>query len=160
MVLAGVLLFVGGAQRIAVGDVSAAVLCRVSNTSVHPVPGRPSFNFGSARLAVALPEGARFAAIPAGSPGGANAFIQKNGWIRTKTGWFAARGTPKVTGRRVNGSGRRLRADVGPLSSTAGGTFYPSNLYFPSFGCWRITAMAGGARLNATVRVFRLLHRG
>jgi hypothetical protein len=89
MVLVGVLLFVGGAQRIAVGDVSAAVVCRVSNTSMDPVRGRPSFNFGSARLAVDLPDGARFAAIPAGSPGGANAFIQKNGWIRTKTGWFA-----------------------------------------------------------------------
>lgn len=158
--MVGALLFVGGAQRIAVSDVSAAVLCRVSNTAMHPVPGRPAFNFGSARLAVHLPEGARFAAIPASSSGGANAFIQKNGLIRTKLGWFAARGTPKVTGRRVDGSGRRLRADVGPLSSSGGGPFYPSNLYFPSFGCWRITATAGGARLHATVRVFRLMHRG
>ncbi len=159
MVLAGVLLFEGGARRIAVADVRAAIVCRVSNTAMHPLPGRPSFNFGSARLAVVLPEGARFAAIPAGSPRGANAFIQKNGWIRTKTGWFAARGTPKITGRRVDGRGRRLRAHVGPLSSSGGGPFYPSNLYFPSFGCWRITATAGGARLTATVRVFRLMHR-
>jgi hypothetical protein len=118
------------------------------------VPGRPSFNFGTARLAVDLPRRATFLAVPEGRPGGAS--IQKDGWIRAKVGWFSARGTPAVTGRRADRTGRRLRADIGPLSFALGsGPFYPSLLYFPSFGCWRITATAGGARLDATVNVVR-----
>ena len=153
--LGGSLLLSGIAAHIAVGDTRAAELCRVSRTSSHPVPGRPSFNFGTAHLAVDLPKGATFVAIPDGSPRGGSAFVQRNGWIRTKLGWYAARGAPRVTGLRVDRTGRRLRADVGPLSFASNGAFYPSLLYFPSFGCWRITATAGGARLNAIVLVTR-----
>jgi hypothetical protein len=119
------------------------------------VPGRASFNFGNVRIAVDLPKGARFVAIPDGSPRGGSAFIQKDGWIRTKLGWFASRGTPRITGHRVDGTGRRLRADVRPLSFTSNGTFYPSLIYVPSFGCWRITAAAGGASLTAIAKVTR-----
>ena len=154
-VLAGALFASVATQQIAAGHETLAVPCRVSKTFSHPVPGRPSFNFGNAQIAVGLPEGARFVAIPDGSPRGGQAFIQKDGWIRTKLGWFSARGTPRVTGRRVDGTGRALRADVGPLSSSSGGSFYPSLLYFSSFGCWRITAAAGGARLSAIVNVTR-----
>jgi hypothetical protein len=157
--LAGAVLFLGVTEPSAVRDASATELCRVSRLSSHPVPGRPSFNFGNARIAVDLPEGARFLAVPEERPG--NAFIQKDGWIRTKLGWFSAHGVPAVSGRRVDGTGRRLRADVGPLSYAPGdGPFYPSLLYFPSFGCWRITATVGGARLNAVVIVMRSTHRG
>lgn len=153
-VLAGTLLVT--AQQPAGHGAAAAGPCRVSDTSSHPVPGRPSFNFGNARIAVDLPPHGRFVAVPEGARGGATAIIQKDGWIRTKLGWFTARGTPRVTGRRVDGTGRGLRADVGPLSSAVpGGPFYPSLLYFPSLGCWRITATAGGARLDAVVNVVR-----
>ena len=101
-----------------------------------------------------MPKGARIPAVAEGKPGVAS--IQKDGWIRTKVGWFSARGTPAVTGRRADGTGRRLRADVGPLSYALGsGPFYPSLLYFPSFGCWRITATASGVRIDATVNVIR-----
>jgi hypothetical protein len=131
---------------------TATQTCPVSKTSSHPVPGRPSFNFGTARIAVDLPEAATFIAVPDGRAG--QAFIQKNGWIRTKLGWFTARGTPRVTGRRTDGTGRRLRADVGPRSY-ATGPFYPSLLYFPSLGCWRITATTGSAHLIAIVNVRR-----
>jgi hypothetical protein len=152
--LAGTLLLSVVTDGIAVGVPSASTACRVSRTSSHPVPRRSSFNFGSTRIAVDLPPGARFLAVPDGNPGGA--FIQKDGWIRTKLGWYTARGVPHVTGRRVDGTGRRLRADVGPLSGTPDGTtFYPSLLYFPSFGCWRIMATAGRARLEAIVSVQR-----
>jgi hypothetical protein len=133
---------------------SAARLCPVSKTSSHAVPGRSSFNFGNARIAVHLPNAATFIAIPDGSPRGGQAFIQKNGWIRTKLGWFTPHDTPHVTGRRTDGMGRRLRADVGPRSY-ASGPFYPSLLYFPSLGCWRITATAGSAHLTAIVNVRR-----
>jgi hypothetical protein len=153
LVVAAALVGSAGAEATAVAGVDALAACRVSSTS-HPVPGRPSFNFGNARIAVDLPDGARFVAVPDGSPRGGWAFIQKDGWIRAKIGWFTRRGTPRVIGRRVDGTGRRLRADVGALAYS-GGPFYPSLLYFPSFGCWKITATAGGARLDATVIVTR-----
>jgi hypothetical protein len=153
--LAGALCVSEATAQVSGSHASAADRCRVSSTSSHPVPGRPSFNFGNARIAVDLPKAARFVAIPDGSPRGGSAFIQKDGWIRTKLGWFASRGTPRITGHRVDGTGARLRADVGPLSFTSNGTFYPSLIYFPSFGCWRITATAGGAHLTAIVKVTR-----
>jgi hypothetical protein len=155
IVLMGALFASAAPQQIAARHATTAKRCPVSNTSSHPVQGRPSFNFGNTRIAVALPEGAKFVAVPEGSPRGGWAFIQRNGWIRTKLGWFTSRGTPRVTGRRVDGTGRGLHADVGSLSYSSSGTFYPSLLYFPSFGCWRITAAAGGARLSAIVMVTR-----
>jgi hypothetical protein len=135
----------GAVERGAGGAAPAPAVCRLSTTSSHPVPGHPSFNVGSKRLAVDLPKGARFYAMPDGSHRGGWAFIQTNGWIRTKLGWFAIGGAPHVSGRRLDGSGRRLRADVGPMSVAGGEAFYPSLLYFPSFGCWKITATVGNA---------------
>jgi hypothetical protein len=139
-----------------VRGVSAVAGCAVSKTSSQPVPGRPSFNVGNARIAVAFPEGARFVAVPDDSPGWA--FIQRDGWIRVKLGWVTARGMPRVSGQRVDGTAARLRAQVGALTSTFDGPFYPSVLYFPSAGCWRITATAGGASLNAIVNIVRSTH--
>jgi hypothetical protein len=153
MLLMGAL-FVTVSTESAGSRTTAAQSCHVSKTSSHPVPGRSSFNFGNARIAVHLPDGARFIAIPDGSPRGGMAFIQKDGWLRTKVGWFTVRRTPRVTGRRTDGTGRRLRVDMG-VRSYANGPFYPSLLYFPSFGCWRITATAGGASLTAIVNVTR-----
>jgi len=152
------LVVVGGAlgtsaDSLVSGDSSRATTCRVSTLSSHAVPGRSSFNLGNSRLAVALPPHATFTAVPDGRPGGA--FVQKDGWIRTKLGWFAAQGAPRVSGRRLDGRGGRLRADVGPLSFVSSGAFYPSLLFFPSFGCWRIDAAAGGAHLRAIVFVTR-----
>ncbi|WP_147281207.1 hypothetical protein [Gaiella occulta] len=155
VVLAGAVFASAATQQVAARQATGAERCRVSNTSSHPAAKRPSFNFGNARIAVDLPEGARFAAVPDGSARGGWAVIQKDGLIRTKLGWFTIRGTPRVTGRRVDGTGRQLRSDVGPLSYSSSGPFYPSLLYFPSFGCWRVTAAAGGAHLSAIVNVTR-----
>ncbi|HEU0336488.1 MAG TPA: hypothetical protein VFR43_08030 [Gaiellaceae bacterium] len=128
---------------------TAASRCPVSKPTARP---RPHFNLGTSRIAVALPPHATFVAVPEGQPGGA--FRQANGWIRTKVGWWAASGAPRVTGRRIDGPARPLRADVGPLShAVPGGDFYPSYLFFPSGGCWRLTAVSGAARLAAVVRV-------
>lgn len=151
--LAGALLLIGAPTNVAVHGAAAADSCPVSKTSLHPVPGRPSFNVGNARIAVALPEGARLVAVPDGRAGWAS--IQSNGWIRAKLGWFTSRGAPTIAGHRTDGVGRPVRASVGELSGTSAGTFYPSVLYFPSFGCWRITARAGNAHLTATVDVVR-----
>jgi hypothetical protein len=130
-------------------EATTTVRCQVSRPTSRP---RPGFNFGTSRIAVALPPRATFVAVTEGKSGGA--FLQANGWIRTKVGWWAAAGGPRVTGRRLDGPARPLRADMGPLSWTSSGReFYPSNLYFPSGGCWRLRAVAGSATLVAIVRV-------
>ena len=146
-----------GAEDIAVTEPSAATAaaCRVSRVAARPVPGRPSFNLGNAHVAVSLPRDATFRAIPDGSPRGGHAFVQRDGWIRTKLGWWSDRGQPRVTGRRLDGVAPPLRADVGPLSWASSGSFYPSLLYFSSTGCWRITATVRGARLDTVVRVVK-----
>jgi len=125
--------------------------CAASSVTGRPIPRRPSFNFGSSRLAVSLPTRATFVAVPEGQPGAA--FIQADGWIRAKVGWWSPLGKPRVAGRRIDRPARPLRTDVGPLSWATSGRFYPSDLYFSSLGCWRISATAGGARLIAVVRV-------
>ena len=131
------------------GGGTAASRCPVSTPTARP---RPHFNFGTSRIAVALPPRATFVAVPEGRPGAASR--QANGWIRTKVGWWAASGAPRITGHRIDGPARPLRADVGPLShAVPGGDFYPSYLFFSSGGCWRLTAVAGVARLAAVVRV-------
>ena len=125
--------------------------CPVSRPTAHP---RPYFDFGNKRIAVNLPPHATFVAVRDGKPGGA--WVQADGWIRTKVGWWAAATAPVVTGRRLDRPARPLRADVGVLSyAVPGGPFYPSLLFFPSVGCWRITATSGHARLVAVVRVSR-----
>jgi len=141
----------GALELAALAAVAAA--CHLSATSGRPVAGRPSFNYGNAKIAVALPPRATYAAVPDDEPG--SAWVQSNGWIRAKVGWWHARGTVRVSGKRLDAPAPPLRADVGPLSSAPGGTFVPSLLYFPSAGCWRLTATAGGARLVAVVRVLK-----
>ena len=77
-----------------------------------------------------------------------------NGWIRTKVGWWRARGALRLRGRRLDAAAPPLRADVGTVTGVfPGRKFVPSLLYFPSPGCWRLTASAGGARLVAVIRV-------
>jgi hypothetical protein len=130
----------------------AAASCRRS--PLRPLAHNRSFNFGTRRIAVSLPPRATFVAVPQDQPG--RAFLQRNGWIRTKLGWWTWRGRrPHVAGHRTDGSTRPLRADVGPLSWDGSVHFYPSSLYFPSVGCWRITATAGSARLVAVVKVVK-----
>ncbi len=131
----------------------AAAGCRVSSPTLRPVSDRPSFNFGNRAIAVALPRDATFVAVPEGEAG--RSWTQRDGKIRTKVGWWRARGALRVSGRRLDGRAPSLRADVGPVSWTSSGSFIPSLLYFPTTGCWKITATAGGERLDAVVRVVK-----
>ena len=130
---------------------AAAAPCPVSATA--PIPGRTAFNVGTARLAVALPKDARFVAVREGRPGGA--WVQQDGWIRTKLGWLSPGHAPRVEGRRIDGRSRPLRVDMGVLSYSETGRFYPSLLYFPSAGCWKLTAHNGSVRLDVVVRVVK-----
>ena len=135
------------------GGGATAFRCAVSSLTERPVPGRPAFNFGNRGIAVSLPPRATFVAVPEGTPG--HAWVQRDGWIRTKIGWWRAHGTLRLVGRRIDRPARPLRAEIGSVSWDSGGEFIPSLLYFASVGCWRITATAGDARLSVIVRVVK-----
>ena len=130
---------------------AAAARCPVSATA--PIPGRTAFNVGTARLAVALPKDASFVAVRDGRPGWA--WVQQDGWIRTKLGWLSPGRAPRVEGRRIDGRSRPLRVEMGVRSFSETGRFYPSLLYFPSAGCWKLTAFNGSVRIDFVVRVVK-----
>ena len=134
----------------------AAPACPVSTLS--PIKGRTSFNVGTSRLAVSLPENATFV-VRRG-----RALLEQDGSIRFKVGWLSPSGGPRgfpnggplVTGWRFDRSAAPLRVKMGVKSFALGsGEFYPSSLYFPTTGCWRITARNADARLTFTVRVVK-----
>jgi hypothetical protein len=82
---------------------------------------------------------------------------EQNGQVSMKAGWVRDRraaGSLDVTGKRLNRSGGRFRAEVNRLY---GGEKFakvvPSVLFFGSTGCWRIRAKAGHARVTYVVQV-------
>ncbi|GIH21734.1 hypothetical protein Aph01nite_00440 [Acrocarpospora phusangensis] len=96
-------------------------------------------SYGDGRLAVGglWPDGV----IDAGPD-----FIEKDGAIRMKFGWW--RGSPgafEITGRRLDGSAPPLRADIPDGYGDTG--FQATGLYFPAEGCWEVTGRIGATRL-------------
>ena len=122
-----------------------------------PEFGPGQFNFGNAHIRAALywPRGILTAGtLPSG---GAMAVIQRDGSIRLKLGWW--RGIPGrlvITGRRLDRPGDRARTDVPPTQSYGDTGFIPSNIIFPSVGCWRVVGTQGGARLTFVVKVTKV----
>ena len=73
--------------------------------------------------------------------------------VSVKYGWFTPHNAaPTITGRRLDGPAPALIADVGALTWDEG-DFFPSLLYFPTRGCWQVTASAGGTTLTFGVDV-------
>lgn len=68
-----------------------------------------------------------------------------------KTGWFRPAGeTLEITGQRLDGEAPPLESNVPCCYPTR---FQTSGLYFPTEGCWEVTARAGGSELSFTVWV-------
>ena len=70
-------------------------------------------------------------------------------WI--KVGWFRPAGAELVvTGQRLDGKAPPLEFEAGCCYPTR---FQASGLYFPTEGCWELTARAGGKELSFVVWV-------
>lgn len=68
-----------------------------------------------------------------------------------KVGWFRPAGaTLAITGRRVDGLASPLDAHVPCCYPTR---FQATGLYFPTSGCWEVTARAAGSELSFVVWV-------
>ena len=72
---------------------------------------------------------------------------RRDGSIREKFPWWrAGRGRLVITGHRLDGRARPLRARVPAGYGPTG--FQATALIFPSGGCWSVTGAAGGASLT------------
>jgi len=68
-----------------------------------------------------------------------------------KTGWFRPAGVDlAITGQRLDAKAPPLEAQIPCCYPTR---FQASGLYFPTKGCWEITAQAGDSRLNFVVEI-------
>lgn len=68
-----------------------------------------------------------------------------------KMGWFRPGGVPmEVTGRRLDGEAPTLEAEFPCCYPTR---FQASGLYFPTEGCWELTAKAADSVLKFIVKV-------
>jgi hypothetical protein len=73
----------------------------------------------------------------------------------TKFPWFRLRaGTLRVTGTRLDGVGT-FTADLSHAASYAVPGVLPSNLYFSTGGCWRVTGRLGSARVVLYIHIDR-----
>jgi hypothetical protein len=110
------------------------------------LPPSPLF-YGNDSLATMLwPDGT--VVFRPGGPG----FVLADGALRMKFIWV------KRPGAALTIEGTRLDAPAPPLRSTIqkgfeGESFQPSSLIFPSPGCWKVTARAGGKSLTFITRV-------
>jgi hypothetical protein len=70
-------------------------------------------------------------------------------WI--KVGWFRPKGTELIiSGQRLDGNAPPLEAEVPCCYPTR---FQTSGLYFPTEGCWKVTAKAADSELSFIVWV-------
>lgn len=70
-------------------------------------------------------------------------------WI--KVGWFRPAGAEiTVTGQRLDGEAPPLEFEVACCYPTR---FQASGLYFPTEGCWKVTAKAADKELSFVVRI-------
>lgn len=68
-----------------------------------------------------------------------------------KTGWFRPAGAPlEITARRLDGTAPPFHAEVPCCYPTR---FQATGLYFPTAGCWQVTAQATTSELSFVVHV-------
>lgn len=72
---------------------------------------------------------------------------ERDGSVRMKFGWWReVEGKLVIEGRRLDGTGPPLRADVPEGYGERG--FQPSGIVFPTEGCWEVTGRAGASSLT------------
>jgi hypothetical protein len=114
---------------------------------------KANMRYGNASLRAVLPRGGNLVVSDAHPPVPASAWfgqIHADGSVSVKLAWEgSARGRLRITGARLDGHARPLRAHV----ATGTPHFWASRLTFASPGCWRVTGRVGAARLSLVLAV-------
>ena len=82
--------------------------------------------------------------------------LQPDGWIRAKFPWFGGRRAHdrlRITAKRFGSSTARIRTSINRGSSSTTPHFWASYLFFPSTGCWRVSARSGAAHVSFVLSV-------
>ena len=148
----------------AAGSPKTAATFRCSPTKPQPLQepsssaqqSAASFNYGSKLLRAELPPRGD---LPAGTlPNGAEwARINRDGSISTKLGWWRGlRGRLRISGHRLDAAAPPLKARLPSRNSYPPTGFTPSNLTFPTVGCWRVSARLGRAHLSFVLSVLKV----
>jgi hypothetical protein len=72
-----------------------------------------------------------------------------------KIAWYrgdGVRGKLKIQGKRLDAPALPLRADLSDYGDTG---FQPSELIFPTEGCWQVTGIGGDASVTFVTRVVK-----
>ena len=78
-----------------------------------------------------------------------------NGAFGVKVGWYRyGQGKLKITGTRLDEPGRVTRTSVPSGYGSTG--FQSSAIYFPSPGCWKVTATVGHSHLTYVTAVLKV----
>ena len=123
----------------------AQVPCPVTlpQNDVHGTSSCPG-NYGNASLLVGLEPEIEFRD---GGPG----FILRDGSFAWKFAWCAkVRGRLSIHGRRIDGAAPPARAEI---SQSGEPGVVPSDIIFPTTGCWRITGTIGTASITFITHV-------
>jgi hypothetical protein len=85
--------------------------------------------------------------------------LQADGWIAEQFPWRgygATTGTLRITGHRLHGKGKPVRASISPGKappSEGASAFWATGIGFSTGGCWQVTGSVGGARLTFVTKV-------
>jgi hypothetical protein len=130
---------------------AAAARCAVTQPGGKVPHAGEGVNYGNEALGVVLwPKGTLVAdPLPDGS---SYADIEPDGSVVAKLGWWrVAKGRLGVEGERLDAAAPPLRADVPAGHGSTG--FQPTEVTFPSPGCWKVVGSVGDASLTFVVRV-------
>lgn len=87
-------------------------------------------------------------------PGGSG-FVTKEGSLGMKFGWWRGiAGHLRISGRRLDGQAKPLRAEISDGYGTIG--FQPSYIIFPTPGCWQVTGCVGKAHLTFVTKIVKI----
>jgi hypothetical protein len=135
--------------------------CAVTIPNREAPPGESSspLDFGNGRLWTLLPIDGKLVVSMTGPfpPGTVFGEVHRDGSMATKFPWWGARsavGHLRITGTRLDGHAKPLRANVAP-GLTHAPHFWATRITFATEGCWRVTGTAGTEKLTFVVHVMR-----
>jgi hypothetical protein len=84
-------------------------------------------------------------------------FVYPDGSVGMKIAWYRGKGVYgelAITGKRLDAVGPPLRTEISRASSDTG--FQPSEVIFPTEGCWQVTGTVAAASVSFVTRVVKL----
>lgn len=130
--------------------------CPVTIGRKSPVSPAEFFGAGSAHWNGNLYVGALW---PDGTivfrPGGAG-YVYPDGSVGMKIAWYRGKGLHgklTIEGKRVDAAAPPLRAKINEYGDTG---FQPSEVIFPTEGCWQVTGKVADASVTFVTRVVKL----